>query len=259
MRHQQHRALVETGEVAQQVDHLATGGGVERGGGLVGEEDRGTSDQGARDRHALALSARELARERAGAVAEADRSERFLRSGAGFGRLAGEQRGGQHHVLERRQRAQQVMALEDEADATAHGDRLVRANATKLDVEHAQAPILDPSQGGDQGQQRGLARPRRAGEEHDLAAVNREVEVGEDAAAVGSLAEPVGKPARRDDGAVLCGRHRHQNTSAGSAAASLRIASAPATAHMAMVSASTATARPMVRSAGKRAISRIRW
>ena len=140
MRHQQHRTLVKTGEIAQQVHHLAAGGGVERSGGLVGEEDRWPSDQGARDRDALALSARKLPRERAGAVAEADRGERFLRSGAGFGRLAREQCGGQHHVLERRQRAQQIVALEDEPDAAAHGDRFVRANAAKLDVEHAQAP-----------------------------------------------------------------------------------------------------------------------
>ena len=51
-------------DVAQQLEDAARGALVEIAGGLVGEQHDGVVHQRARDRHALLLAARQLARER---------------------------------------------------------------------------------------------------------------------------------------------------------------------------------------------------
>ena len=52
---------------------------IEIAGGLVGEHDRRTMHERARDRHALQLAARELARHAVAAVGEPDRSQHLRR------------------------------------------------------------------------------------------------------------------------------------------------------------------------------------
>src|SRR5690606_1453930 len=63
----------------QQLDDRLAGGGVEIAGGLIGEQQRRPGDERARQRHALLLAARELARIVAQAFAQADLAEHRAR------------------------------------------------------------------------------------------------------------------------------------------------------------------------------------
>src|SRR5216684_6333690 len=66
------------GELAEEIENLAAGLGVEVSGRLVGQQQRGLVDQSPGDGHALALAARQLVRLVVHPVAETDRGERFL-------------------------------------------------------------------------------------------------------------------------------------------------------------------------------------
>ncbi|MPL75522.1 hypothetical protein SDC9_21346 [bioreactor metagenome] len=61
---EQQRHAFRAHEVAQQRQHLGLGGDIERGGGLVGDQQLRAQRDGQRDRHALALAARKLVREK---------------------------------------------------------------------------------------------------------------------------------------------------------------------------------------------------
>ena len=65
-------------ELLEQRHHLDAGARVEVAGRLVGEDHLGLADEGARDRDALLLSARELARMVIEPLAEADALERLV-------------------------------------------------------------------------------------------------------------------------------------------------------------------------------------
>ena len=69
------------GERAHHVEHLADELGVERGGRLVEEHELRVHRQGARDRHALLLPARELGRIGRHLVSEADPVEQLAPAG----------------------------------------------------------------------------------------------------------------------------------------------------------------------------------
>ena len=121
---QQHRDALLLGEVVHQVHHLAAGLLVERGGGLVGQDQARAAGEGARDRHALALSARELRGILLRALAEADSVEHRLGAPARFGAGGVRVEEQRHlHVLRGGQRVEQVVRLEDVADLAAHGSR----------------------------------------------------------------------------------------------------------------------------------------
>ena len=66
------------------------------------------------------------------------------------------------HVLARRQRVEQVVRLEDVADAPAHADERGLARAAELLAEHAEAPLLRRAERADEREERRLARARRA-------------------------------------------------------------------------------------------------
>ena len=66
------RVAVVVDELAQQREHVAAGAGVERAGGLVGEDDLGAGDERAGDRDALLLAAGQLRGAVAQAFVEAD-------------------------------------------------------------------------------------------------------------------------------------------------------------------------------------------
>ena len=72
----------------QAIDDELTGIAVEISGGLVGEQQLRSGDEGAGDRHALLLAARQLAGIMGQAVTEADRREGFPRSGKCIGAAA---------------------------------------------------------------------------------------------------------------------------------------------------------------------------
>src|SRR6202034_2590047 len=85
-------------EVQQQVDDLGSGGGVEVSGGLVGQEQAGLHDQGAGDRDALLLAARQLRGQGAGGRVEGQVPS--VRQRRGYDVVAGGQRREQVELLE---------------------------------------------------------------------------------------------------------------------------------------------------------------
>ena len=109
--------------------------GVERAGGLVGEDHARAADQGAGDGDALLLAAGELRRAVAAAIVETHAGEgpRGPRSGPGGGPASC----GSGDVLLGGQRAEQVERLEDEADALAAqpGERALAEPAQRLTGE----------------------------------------------------------------------------------------------------------------------------
>src|SRR5262249_5065502 len=115
-------------------------------------------------------------------------------------------------VLRRRERGQEVVPLEDEADA-------LRADAGQLALGQTGDPLAleqDLALGGrehaaEDGEQRGLAAPRRAGQHHDLAGAHPEVDALQGLEGERALAEHLSYTARVDR---MIGHHR--NTIAGS-------------------------------------------
>ena len=103
-------------------------------------------------------------------------------------------------VLQRRQRAEQVVALEDEADVLAELDRPAFVDRGELPVQDIEGALLHPPQGTDQCQQRRLARARRPGHDHDLAPADlqRVVEehLGPDIPLPVPVADPLGAGSR---------------------------------------------------------------
>ena len=83
VRDEQHRQAEPLAQVGEQVEHRRLHGDVERRDGLVGDQDLGLERERARDRDALALAARELARVR---VERARREARRGRAARGSAR-----------------------------------------------------------------------------------------------------------------------------------------------------------------------------
>jgi len=140
---------------------------VERAGRLVREQQAWIVRQRPRDRHPLALAAREGRRKRAGTTGQPDLPEQRLGALDSFrsARAAAEHR--HLDVLDRGQHGDQVVELEHEADgsrAVARGIRAVERRAVDGD-----RPGVGPVERADEVQQRALARSRRAGQGDELA------------------------------------------------------------------------------------------
>ena len=103
------------------IDDFAARRLVERGRRLVGEHHGRLADERARDRDALALAAGELLGTLVRVLAEAHGLEHRVGPALQLGaRGAPGDAQAELHVLRRGQRAEQVVLLEDEADAPAH-------------------------------------------------------------------------------------------------------------------------------------------
>ena len=141
----------------EQVEHALRGRRVDRAGRLVGEQQARLVGERARDRDALALAARELAGSCSARCASptsssssSARSRRSRRPHAGA-----DQR--DLDVGPRRQVAEQVVLLEDEADELAAVARRARL-APQLAAVDQDAPAGRLLEAADQVQQRALAR-----------------------------------------------------------------------------------------------------
>jgi len=110
--------------------------GIERRGGLVEQQQRRIDRKGAGDRDALRFPARQLARQRAGPVADAKLIEQRLRalSGLGDGHAQHLDRR-QRNVVDRAEMLEQVVELEHHADL---GGRHVAGIAGFQSCDHAQ-------------------------------------------------------------------------------------------------------------------------
>src|SRR5258707_2729577 len=112
--HENERRVRFRVHLEHEVDHARAGRGVEIPGGLVGKEELRLRDEGARERHALLLAARERLRVMPQPLRETHPREHFRRP-VRRARFARELEG-QHHVLQRVQRRQQLERLEHEAE-----------------------------------------------------------------------------------------------------------------------------------------------
>src|SRR6266511_3657067 len=173
----QHDRLAGPEQLLEQSHDLFAGGRVEVAGRLVGEQDRRLVHEGAGDRDALALAARQLVRLVVHAVAQAHAFEGPRGLGAPLpGRHPGvDQR--QLHVVERVGAREEVELLEDEPDLFVPDARqfVVRQIAHLLAVE----PVLAGSgrvEAPDQVHERGLPRARRAHDAHELVLLDLDVD-----------------------------------------------------------------------------------
>ena len=208
MSHQHHRHALAV-QFDEQLHHLLGGGGVERAGGLVGQEQERLVDDGARDRDALLLSARELVGQVIHAIGQPhplERAHRLL--AAQPAPLAGVDHR-QLDVLQRVVARQQVEGLEDEADLLVAQRRELEFVEVlhRLAVEQVLA-LRRTIEGADEVEHGRLARPRRAHDGHQLAGAHGEVDRAQrvhlDLAHLIDLADPSELEDRRGAAGVFC-------------------------------------------------------
>ncbi len=165
---------------------------------LVGHQQLRLAGERAGDRDALLLAAGELLRIVRRALREPDAREPLLRLRRRVGRAGELER--QHHVLERRQRRQQLKRLEDEAEqplAQRRARILVQSgerDAVEPDVAVARA--VEP---GEQAQQRRLARTGRADDGDRVAGFDVEADVVEDRERRVAARHDLGQPGGAED------------------------------------------------------------
>ena len=142
---------------------------VERGERLVEQQDRRLHGERARQRHALLLAARELARQALTKGAELDHVEHALDALAddGGGLAARLQAIGD--VLRHGHVREEGVVLEDDADVALVGRQMVDAGAVD---QHAAAGLADEA--GDDAQKSGLAAAGGTEQGHDLARLDGE-------------------------------------------------------------------------------------
>ncbi len=244
-----HRRLVRHRRFLEQLDDHPRRILVEGRGRLVGEDQAGVIDQGPRDRHPLALAAREQPRLVVDPMAEAEPLQELQAMPAPDLRRLVTKLLRHLDVFVGGQRLEQVVHLKDEADLAAHRDQIVRRQPPQVATQHRDPTLMHRAQGADQGQQRGLAGARGAGHHDELARRDLDPVVEQDLIARDTLAVIVvervdrhdRRRRRRDFGRARgrsFGDHRgaHQNTSAGSAATTRRTAIAAEIRHMPRVS-----------------------
>jgi hypothetical protein len=188
-------AALAGGELAQELHHRQRGAGVERGGRLVADQDRRIAAERARDRDALLLAARQVGGQLVHARAEADPLEQLPGLGVGVAGARVLHPDRDRDVLDRGQRWEQVEALEHEAEV-AGAQRGQLALAEPGDVLALEPDLAGGrrEQQAEDRDQRGLARARRALDQHDLAGVDVEAGAGERGDRVLAVAVGLGDP-----------------------------------------------------------------
>ena len=177
--HDDHRHAL-LGQLAHDVEDAAHQLGVERARGLVEEHDVGLHRQGARDGHALLLAAGELVGEVVGALGETDAGE--LLTGDARGLLGAATQHlllGEHDVVQGVEVREQVELLEHHAHALADvvDVGLGVGDVLALEDNPAARGLLEAVQA---AQHSGLARAGGAEHDHDLAAVDVDVDAAQD-------------------------------------------------------------------------------
>ena len=146
-----------TSQFQDDVEDLAHHLRVKGGRDLVKEEDLGVHHEGAHDGDALALAAGELARVVVGAVRQTDALEQFQRPRARVGaRFSRDEAGGERQVPHDGQVGEELVGLEDHADAAANlgpGD----AGGRQVIPVEEDLPGVDGLEAVDRAQERGLA------------------------------------------------------------------------------------------------------
>ena len=177
----QDQRVTGSGQFVQLLHHLLAACRIQRSGRLVGQDHLPAVDQCPRNRHPLLLAARELV----GQVLQTIRQPQPREQGSRtlvprpftHARIAGRHR----HVVQCRGRADQVVALEDEAEhlAPQRGQRIVVQPRDRLALEQVLA-AAGPVQAAQDVHQRRLARARRADDGHVLARLDPKVNAVQD-------------------------------------------------------------------------------
>ena len=211
---------------AQRRHDLALVRRVEIAGRLVGQQDRGVVDQRARDRHALLLAARELARMVGLAPGQAERAQRRVGALGAALRLARvEQR--QRDVLARARALEQIEALEHEADpAAAHLRERRLVLARDVDAFEEVGAARRAVEAAEHVHERRFARARRAHDRDELAALDGEIDAAQRAHV--ELAHAIGLLEPADFDHRLAHRRSSELRRASAAAALPRVALARA-------------------------------
>ena len=194
-------------ERRQQFHDLGAGRGVEVAGRLVGEQHLRRRDDGARDRDALLLAARELARHVRFATGETDFVQRLARARVPLlGRhVPVDQR--QLDVLERGGAAQQIEALEHEAQVVAAQQRaLIGVHLADGDAEEAIRAGGRRIEAAEDVHAGGLARAARPHHRDELAGTNAQVDAAQRAHFALAFAVDLGDLRQLDDRRRRC-RH----------------------------------------------------
>ena len=161
--------------LCEDVHDLDAGLGVEGAGGLVGQHDLGVVHEGARDCHALHLPAGKLRRPLVDMVAQAHALERLARTLAALGAADARQGEGQLHVGEHRLVRDEVVALEDEANAVVSvGVPVLVGVVLGGDAVHDDVAGVGVVKAAEDVEEGGLARARRAQHRHELALAKRD-------------------------------------------------------------------------------------
>ena len=163
-------AVGGAGDVAEQIEDDLAVVGVERGGGLIADDQRRLVDQGAGDGDALLLAAGEFARAFAPARADAHGFEHG--PGAGDGRFGGQALDQQRHgdIFRGGDGGDQVELLENEADVIGAEPReLAAGQLMQRSVKHGHGSRIDPQRAGDDAEQGGFATAGRTHQHEDFA------------------------------------------------------------------------------------------
>ena len=166
--HRERRACAV--DALEQSEHLLLAGGVEVAGRLVEQEHAGLHDERAGDGDALLLAARELRREMAGAIGEADLAEPGEHAAATLSRRHSGVHERQLDVAIGTRARQQVVGLEHEADALAANVRATRLVERRHLLAHELVGAGRRTvEAAEDGEQRRLARAGRAHDRDELA------------------------------------------------------------------------------------------
>src|SRR5690606_9778028 len=156
-------------ELLQQAQDLLGRLPVEVAGRLVADQQRRVGDDGARDRHALLLAARQFGRLVRGAVRQAHQLQRALRVALALRAAELRQQQRQLHVLLRAERGHQVVELEYVSDVlAAPGRQLARTHAIDALPGNLDLAAGGRVQAADEVQERGLARTRGAHQRDEI-------------------------------------------------------------------------------------------
>ena len=179
MGREEHRRarLVDVLEEPEDVDRELR---IEVPGRLVGEEDRGLTDDRARDRDALLLAAGEDAGAVFPATAEADPLERLADACTDEARREPEHLERDRDVVEDGPARDELEVLKDDPDVAPEHRDGVFGEARDVAPEEEDPPVVDHLRTVEEAEERALPCPGRAGDEDELAALDHEVQTSQD-------------------------------------------------------------------------------
>src|SRR5262245_55016834 len=178
-----HHGRAKAVELDEQANEALADIGIDVAGWLVGQEDIGLGDHGARNRHALLLATGERRRLVLQALTQTDPGEELFDIVAVIRNASSCEPQGQRDILERGKVIEQAKLLEHHADAAAQLRQVVAFEQAQIVAEkrdHAARGSLGKQ---DELEQRRLSRAGRASEECERAGFQRKIHVAQDFAA----------------------------------------------------------------------------